>query len=222
MRHACTFAHSSRHGRRRTLACGRSPSRALLALAAAARARRVNVLACEPEWASLAEGARRRQGQGLERDDCAAGPASDRGAAEPDRARAERRPAGLHGPRARDRLAAGPGAAVRQSEARAGPAGRTSRRAGSCRAREARARSIAAMAMCIPAAIRTCTSIRAISRAWRPRWRRGSAEIDPAERGVLPGAPGGVRRALERGDRALGAARPRRSRASPSSSITGT
>ena len=52
----------------------------------------LNILACEPEWARAREGARRRQGRGLHRDHRAAGPAPHRGAAEPDRASAQRRP----------------------------------------------------------------------------------------------------------------------------------
>ena len=46
------------------------------------------------------------------------------------------------------------------------------------------------------------------------------AELDPGERRVLPGALQGVRGALERGDRATGKGRRRRSRACRSSSST--
>ena len=54
------------------------------------------------------------------RDDGAAGPASDRSAAEPDRAHAQRRPARLHRRGARDRLAAAADPAVGQPAHRAG------------------------------------------------------------------------------------------------------
>ena len=80
--------------------CSRSPRSPAPALAA------LNVFATVPEWGALARGARRRQGQGLRRDQRAAGPASRRGEAQPHRARAQRRPRRRDRRRARGRLAA--------------------------------------------------------------------------------------------------------------------
>ena len=59
---------------------------ATLAVASAAPAlAALNVFATVPEWGALTRGAGRRQGQGLHRHQRAAGSASRRGEAEPDR-----------------------------------------------------------------------------------------------------------------------------------------
>ena len=115
-----------------TLASSSACCSRLAALAAVPAQAALHVFACEPEWASLAQGARRRPGRRLVDDDRAAGPAPDRGPAEPDRAHAQRRPAGLHRRRARGRLAAAAAAAVGQSARAAGAAGPLRGRPTSC------------------------------------------------------------------------------------------
>ena len=131
-----------------------------------------------------------------------AGPASDRGAAEPDRAHAQRRPARLHRHRARDRLAAGAAAAVGQRQARAGRAGQLRGRplrhaargadaARPQRGRRARRRQPAHPAR--PAQHRAGRRPRS-ARGWRSSTRRNAAHYQQRLADVLA--------ALERGDRA--------------------
>ena len=83
-------------------------------LARAGRTPPSSVLACEPEWGALAQELGGDKVNVSRRHHRAAGPAPHRGAAQPDRARAQRRPGGLHRRRARDRLAAAAAAAVGQ------------------------------------------------------------------------------------------------------------
>ena len=152
----------------------RSPARSRLPALAA-----LNVFASRARVGRARAGARRRQGQGLRRDHRAAGPASRRGAPEPDRARAQRRPRRRHRRGARDRLAAARAAAGRQPRDPAGQAGLL--RGGAVRdaAREARRASTAPRATCIPAAIRTSRPIRATSRKVATPLAARLAELDP-------------------------------------------
>ena len=135
---------------------------------------RCNVFACEPEWAALADGARRRQGQGLRRDQRAAGPASHRGEAEPHRAGAQRRPARLHRHGARDRLAAAADSSSRATRTSRPGSPAISRPAASSRRSRCRRGSTAAKATCMPPAIRTSSPIRATSRTVADRARRAA------------------------------------------------
>ena len=85
--------------------------------------RRSSVLACEPEWGALAQELGGDKVKCLRRDDRAAGSASDRGEAEPDRTRAERGSRRLHRRGTRNRLAAGAAAAGGQRGRAAGQPG---------------------------------------------------------------------------------------------------
>ena len=122
----------------------------------------------------------RRQGQGLHRHQRAAGPASRRGEAEPDRAGARRGPRRRDRRRARNRLAAAGAAAGRQSEGPAGQARLFRGRAVRARCSTSRRASIAPRATCTRQAIRTSRPTRATSRALPDRCRRGSPQLDPA------------------------------------------
>ena len=107
------------------------------AAAGPAGARRVARLRLRARMGRAGAGARRQPGRRVGGHHRAAGPAPDPGQAEPDRARAQRRPGGLHRCRTRDRLAAGAAAAIGQRQGAAGPAGQL--RGGRLRAQARRA-----------------------------------------------------------------------------------
>ena len=162
--------------------------RSLLAASRCRRARALNVFATEPEWGALAKELGGDKVKRLRRDERAAGPASHRGEAEPDRARAQRRPRRRHRRRARDRLAAARAPAGRATR-RSQPGSRaTSRRPRSCRCSRCRRGSIAPKATSIrrgnPHIQPDPRNIARVATALAARLARDR----PAERGVLPGA----------------------------------
>ena len=132
---------------------------ALLASAQAHAA--LNVFACEPEWGALTTVIGGSDVERLHRDDSAAGPAPDPGAAGADLAAAQCRPARLHRCRARDRLDAGAAAPGVERQGPAGPARLFRGHLGHAVCWRSRLGSIAPRAMSIPPAIRISRPIRA-------------------------------------------------------------
>ena len=121
----------------------RRAGRAARRCSRAARARRAARVRLRARVGRAGAGARRRPGRRVGRHHRAAGPAPDPGQAQPDRARAQRRPGGLHRRRAGDRLAAGAAAAVGQRQGAAGAARQLRRRRLRAQARGARRSSTA-------------------------------------------------------------------------------
>ena len=189
---------------RSLLACAR---RVVAAPAHAA----LNVFATVPEWGALAEELGGDKVKVYAATNALQDPHHVEAQAQPHRARAQRRPRRRHRRRARDRLAAARDCSRRAIRrcSRASPA--TSRPPPFVHAaRQARRASIAPRATSIPAGDpHIQTDPRNIARVAAPLAAR-LAELDPAQRRVLPGALQGVRRALERGDRAAGRSRRRR------------
>ena len=112
-----------------------------------------------------------------------AGSASHRGAAEPDRAHAQRRPARLHRHGARGRLAAGAAAAVGRTQARAAARRATSRPAASSCRSTCRRGSTAARATSTPRGNpHIQLDPRNIAEGRRPRSARALAQIDAGQR----------------------------------------
>ena len=184
--------------------CRRCWSRSL-ALLRLARARRAARAGLRARVGRAGAGARRQPGRRVGRHHRAAGPAPDPGQAEPDRARAQRRPRRLHRRRAGDRLAAGAAAAIGQRQGAAGPAGQF--RGGRLRAqaRSADASSTARKATCTRPATRTSRPTRATSRRSPPRSARGCS------RSTRPTRP--TTRSARRTSRSAGSRRSRAGRA---------
>ena len=196
---------------------------ALLILAAALPANAaLKVLATTADWGALVDRARRRSRQRLHGDQRAAGRASRRCEAESGRARAHGGPPRRDRRGARNRLASGADAGIRQQPHSAGQSGLLRGRLATEAARKANAlRSLARRHSSAGQSARAARS--AQHRACREGAHRTTVHArSGATRSTTQQRGQGLRCALAGRDRALGERRPRRSRALRSSSCIAT